>query len=277
MDNKSIKVFLCNKSPEIVINNESYLDISRIYFNGSSIISPVSLMQLKQKKFHVMISDRCKIKLGRQVDKYINYGWILINGIHSPKNYLCFGSPPKWYAAKEEVLDIIMDKIKLYKSYMEKQQHGIELLDNDKHPDDFKCPICCDIFTNPVITECNHTFCDKCIRRWGIQNSCCPLCRSNVVNNIYRIDYPYEIENMNPMTENIRTFISNYQTYDIVNNSGQLFAFNVITDTIMNDKINNHYGFINIASRCRNSLLKSLDINKELYNKYITMYNILSK
>ncbi|PRP81779.1 hypothetical protein PROFUN_10649 [Planoprotostelium fungivorum] len=45
--------------------------------------------------------------------------------------------------------------------------------------DNLYCPICREIFEQPVITpECSHSFCSKCIYR--IQNSTCPLCRHQV-------------------------------------------------------------------------------------------------
>uniref|UniRef100_A0A3B4BGX7 RING-type domain-containing protein n=1 Tax=Periophthalmus magnuspinnatus TaxID=409849 RepID=A0A3B4BGX7_9GOBI len=43
----------------------------------------------------------------------------------------------------------------------------------------FECPICTDIFSNPVSLPCGHNFCDGCIRRhWEGRKVCkCPLCK----------------------------------------------------------------------------------------------------
>jgi hypothetical protein len=39
------------------------------------------------------------------------------------------------------------------------------------------CPICEDIFDNPVRLRCGHTFCQLCILIWAQQKNDCPLCR----------------------------------------------------------------------------------------------------
>lgn len=45
---------------------------------------------------------------------------------------------------------------------------------------DLSCPICCEIFKEPVVLKCSHSFCASCLqeywRRGG--NRECPLCRS---------------------------------------------------------------------------------------------------
>nr|XP_055037207.1 E3 ubiquitin-protein ligase TRIM39-like isoform X2 [Misgurnus anguillicaudatus] len=45
--------------------------------------------------------------------------------------------------------------------------------------EDFSCPLCCDIFTNPVVLSCSHSICKDCIQRFweskGFQE--CPVCR----------------------------------------------------------------------------------------------------
>ncbi|XP_055037216.2 E3 ubiquitin-protein ligase TRIM39 isoform X1 [Misgurnus anguillicaudatus] len=45
--------------------------------------------------------------------------------------------------------------------------------------EDFSCPVCCDIFTNPVLLSCSHSICKDCIQRFweskGFQE--CPVCR----------------------------------------------------------------------------------------------------
>nr|XP_055036590.1 E3 ubiquitin-protein ligase TRIM39-like isoform X2 [Misgurnus anguillicaudatus] len=57
--------------------------------------------------------------------------------------------------------------------------------------EDFSCPVCCDIFTNPVLLSCTHSFCKDCIRRFweskGFQE--CPVCkrRSTVDPPVNRI------------------------------------------------------------------------------------------
>lgn len=45
--------------------------------------------------------------------------------------------------------------------------------------DDLSCPICCDIFKDPVLLPCSHSFCKACLQRFwdsGISRVC-PVCR----------------------------------------------------------------------------------------------------
>ncbi|XP_027135032.1 nuclear factor 7, ovary [Larimichthys crocea] len=44
---------------------------------------------------------------------------------------------------------------------------------------DLSCPVCHDIFKDPVILSCSHSFCKDCLQRWwrGKQTHKCPLCK----------------------------------------------------------------------------------------------------
>ncbi|CAL8318898.1 unnamed protein product, partial [Lota lota] len=45
---------------------------------------------------------------------------------------------------------------------------------------DFSCSICCDIFRDPVVLKCSHSFCSSCLREYWAhrgQGRDCPLCR----------------------------------------------------------------------------------------------------
>ncbi|XP_014857322.1 PREDICTED: zinc-binding protein A33-like [Poecilia mexicana] len=41
------------------------------------------------------------------------------------------------------------------------------------------CPVCCDIFTDPVLLLCGHSFCQHCLQEWWRQSSLrtCPVCK----------------------------------------------------------------------------------------------------
>lgn len=41
------------------------------------------------------------------------------------------------------------------------------------------CPICCDIYRNPVVLQCSHSFCEECLQRYweNAENVICPTCR----------------------------------------------------------------------------------------------------
>ncbi|XP_061108476.1 zinc-binding protein A33-like [Conger conger] len=45
--------------------------------------------------------------------------------------------------------------------------------------DDLCCSLCCDIFKEPVLLKCSHSFCRVCLQKWWVQNSSreCPICR----------------------------------------------------------------------------------------------------
>lgn len=44
--------------------------------------------------------------------------------------------------------------------------------------EDLTCPICCDIFTDPVLLFCSHSFCRSCLKRcWDTGLRECPVCR----------------------------------------------------------------------------------------------------
>ncbi|XP_059204475.1 zinc-binding protein A33 [Centropristis striata] len=44
--------------------------------------------------------------------------------------------------------------------------------------EDLTCPICCDIFTDPVLLSCSHSFCRGCLKRcWETGIRECPVCR----------------------------------------------------------------------------------------------------
>uniref|UniRef100_A0A8C0XZ78 Kinesin light chain n=1 Tax=Cyprinus carpio carpio TaxID=630221 RepID=A0A8C0XZ78_CYPCA len=45
--------------------------------------------------------------------------------------------------------------------------------------DDFSCPVCCEIFKDPVLLSCSHSFCKECLQQfWRTKETQeCPVCR----------------------------------------------------------------------------------------------------
>ncbi|XP_016295585.1 tripartite motif-containing protein 35-like isoform X1 [Sinocyclocheilus anshuiensis] len=45
--------------------------------------------------------------------------------------------------------------------------------------EDLSCPVCCDVFINPVVLSCSHSFCEDCVQRFWENKSVqeCPVCR----------------------------------------------------------------------------------------------------
>lgn len=47
--------------------------------------------------------------------------------------------------------------------------------------EDLTCAVCCDIFSDPVLLPCSHSFCRQCLKRcWESGLRECPVCRKKV-------------------------------------------------------------------------------------------------
>ncbi|XP_010896783.2 tripartite motif containing 105 isoform X2 [Esox lucius] len=58
--------------------------------------------------------------------------------------------------------------------------------------EDLTCPICCDLFTEPVMLGCMHHFCKRCISTYwrGLQTPVsCPQCRQGFTNKQFQTNY----------------------------------------------------------------------------------------
>ncbi|XP_029561843.1 E3 ubiquitin-protein ligase TRIM39-like [Salmo trutta] len=53
--------------------------------------------------------------------------------------------------------------------------------------EDLSCPVCCDIFKDPVLVSCGHSFCKTCLREnWKQRESWeCPVCRRKCSKDWY--------------------------------------------------------------------------------------------
>ena len=101
------------------------------------------------------------------------------------------------------------DSIKKYLSKFEFFNHIINVPEKLNYKIDKTCPICLDKCTFPVTTECNHTFCWKCLVKTSFNFISCPYCRENtlinpamiILNNLISCDLKYNPFN-NKILEN---------------------------------------------------------------------------
>ncbi|XP_059185955.1 nuclear factor 7, brain-like [Centropristis striata] len=51
--------------------------------------------------------------------------------------------------------------------------------------EDLSCPVCRDIFKNPVVLSCSHSFCKDCLRNWWSEKQLqeCPVCKRRSSRN----------------------------------------------------------------------------------------------
>lgn len=50
---------------------------------------------------------------------------------------------------------------------------------------DLSCAICCEVFRDPVVLKCSHSFCSPCLQQYwtvGLSRDC-PLCRARSVDD----------------------------------------------------------------------------------------------
>ena len=71
-----------------------------------------------------------------------------------------------------------MTKIEPKKDEVEITKEQRDFVEREKIEKYLTCPICTEIFDNPIRITCGHTFCDDCLSEWGKKsNNFCPLCR----------------------------------------------------------------------------------------------------
>ncbi|CAF0901176.1 unnamed protein product [Brachionus calyciflorus] len=70
-----------------------------------------------------------------------------------------------------------MDQLQIEKKQIDKLSSTIHLVKKS-----FECTICMDFFDDPVITNCQHAFCKKCIENYiGTKRTqSCPLCKNSI-------------------------------------------------------------------------------------------------
>uniref|UniRef100_A0A3B5M1K6 RING-type domain-containing protein n=1 Tax=Xiphophorus couchianus TaxID=32473 RepID=A0A3B5M1K6_9TELE len=46
--------------------------------------------------------------------------------------------------------------------------------------EDLCCPVCQDVFMDPVVLSCSHSFCKECLKNWWREKPAreCPVCKT---------------------------------------------------------------------------------------------------
>ncbi|CAG2162852.1 unnamed protein product [Oppiella nova] len=52
-----------------------------------------------------------------------------------------------------------------------------------------ECAVCMDVYTDPVVTECGHTFCRHCISLCMDSNPVCPQCRKDFITRKLTVNF----------------------------------------------------------------------------------------
>jgi hypothetical protein len=65
------------------------------------------------------------------------------------------------------------------------------MADASSQIDDLSCSVCCDIFKDPVLLSCSHSFCKGCLQSWWTQNEeqKCPQMAVHTAISIYSLTY----------------------------------------------------------------------------------------
>ena len=74
---------------------------------------------------------------------------------------------------------MITEQNKDKRGYFKEQLNFVEREKIEKY---LTCPICTEIFDNPIRISCGHTFCEDCLSEWGRKSNFCPLCRKQYSN-----------------------------------------------------------------------------------------------
>jgi hypothetical protein len=139
-----------------------------------------------------------------------------------------------------------------------------------ENTEDYECSICYNVFYNPIILDCKHTFCEQCI--YQNKTKSCPLCRQRYGWNNCSFDKKMSDEikllTVVDCKHCNRTHTGNKYCYFFCN-----LCKYFTTDTIENNHIYNHCcdnGLIKYCFTCEQHIVKyKYEIHKKVcYDKY---------
>ena len=91
------------------------------------------------------------------------------------------------------------------------------------------CPICFEQIKdidNLIETDCNHIFCESCIRLWLEQHKLCPYCRMNITNNKLIINNDEILTHkINNLFEHLNNNTINIWKLKVRSNSGEGYVY----------------------------------------------------
>ncbi|XP_025192737.1 nuclear factor 7, brain-like [Melanaphis sacchari] len=64
------------------------------------------------------------------------------------------------------------------------------------HDEDFKCPVCFELFIVPSLLSCSHMFCEWCIDKMLEKSDKCPICRKQILQYTYCLNTANIIKRM---------------------------------------------------------------------------------
>ncbi|KAI4889678.1 hypothetical protein NFI96_022019, partial [Prochilodus magdalenae] len=112
------------------------------------------------------------------------------NGSVHPLRILPVKTSVKWdkelrwlilYWAALIITDVLKEKVSRQCHYRGTAQQQLEEMAgrNPLPEEDLSCPVCCDIFRDPVVLSCSHSVCKSCLQKfWETKGSQeCPVCR----------------------------------------------------------------------------------------------------
>ncbi|CAH1732449.1 E3 ubiquitin-protein ligase rnf8-B-like [Aphis gossypii] len=88
----------------------------------------------------------------------------------------------------------------LRKQLREQQRANSDLINElnatQLHDEDFKCPICFEVFIRPSLLDCSHMFCEWCIDKSLEISDHCPICRERIIDYSYCLNTDNIIKRM---------------------------------------------------------------------------------
>jgi len=95
-------------------------------------------------------------------------------------------------------------RLKNIKNEIELQKEKINnLTERISYISSKSCAICMDLISNPIMLECTHIFCGKCLMKWINTNKNCPNCRTNITSTDKLIAIVDENNKNNATIENV--------------------------------------------------------------------------